>query len=276
MTETRPTVLRARGITKRFGDREVLRGIDLDAARGDVVSILGGSGSGKSTFLRCLNLLELPDAGTIEIAGSPAPLAHDARGRARIANPRALNALRAKTAMVFQNFNLWSHMTVIDNIAAAPVHVHGMARAVAVARAHDLLDKVGMTGFAGHWPRQLSGGQQQRVGIARALALRPDAILFDEPTSALDPERVGEVLAVMRELAEEGMTMLIVTHEIDFARGVADRVAFVDQGVITEQGPAAQVLTSPQEARTAQFLARVLHRDAAPTPAPAPTSTAHS
>jgi ABC-type histidine transport system ATPase subunit len=239
MSETSPTVLRARGITKRFGDREVLRGIDLDAARGDVVSILGGSGSGKSTFLRCLNLLELPDAGTIEIAGSPAPLAHDARGRARIANPRALNALRAKTAMVFQNFNLWSHMTVVDNIAAAPVHVHGMVRAEAVARAHDLLDKVGMTGFAGHWPRQLSGGQQQRVAIARALATDPDLMLFDEPTSALDPERVREVLDLMRALAGEGRTMLIVTHEMAFARDVSSHVVHVRDGVIESMGPPA-------------------------------------
>ncbi len=191
-------VLRARGITKSFAGRMVLGGIDLDAHRGDVVTILGGSGSGKSTFLRCLNLLELPDAGSIAIGGMPAPLAHDGKGRARIADPRALNALRAKTAMVFQNFNLWSHMTVLDNIVAAPVNVHGMLRAEAVERAHGLLAKVGMAGFAGHWPRQLSGGQQQRVAIARALATDPDLMLFDEPTSALDPEMVGEVLDVMK------------------------------------------------------------------------------
>ncbi len=173
MTEppgTQPPVLRARGIAKSFGGRAVLKGIDLDAQRGDVVSILGGSGSGKSTFLRCLNLLELPDAGSIEIAGIAAPLEHDRQGRARIANPRALGALRARTAMVFQNFNLWSHMTVLDNIVAAPVHVHGTARAEAVDRAHGLLEKVGMAGFAAHWPRQLSGGQQQRVAIAQCCA----------------------------------------------------------------------------------------------------------
>ena len=230
-------VLRARGITKSFGGRAVLRGIDLDAQAGDVVSILGGSGSGKSTFLRCLNLLELPDAGRIEIAGTTAPLDHDRKGRPRIADPRALNALRAKTAMVFQNFNLWSHMSVLDNVIAAPVHVHGQPRGEAIERAHGLLDKVGMTGFAQHWPRQLSGGQQQRVAIARALATDPDLMLFYEPTSALDPERVREVLDLMRALAAEGRTMLIVTHEMAFARDVSSRVVHVRDGVIESMGP---------------------------------------
>jgi ABC-type histidine transport system ATPase subunit len=229
MTET--PVLRARGITKSFGGRAVLRGIDLDAHRGDVVSILGGSGSGKSTFLRCLNLLERPDAGTIEISGVPAPAGQG----------RALNALRARTAMVFQNFNLWSHMTVLDNIVAAPVHVHGVPRAEAVERAHALLDKVGMAGFATHWPRQLSGGQQQRVAIARALATDPDLMLFDEPTSALDPERVREVLDLMRRLAEEGRTMLVVTHEMAFARDVSSHVVHVREGVIESMGPPAHM-----------------------------------
>ena len=202
-----------------------------------MVSILGGSGSGKSTFLRCLNLLELPDAGRIEIAGTTAPLDHDRKGRPRIADPRALNALRAKTAMVFQNFNLWSHMSVLDNVIAAPVHVHGQPRGEAIERAHGLLDKVGMTGFAQHWPRQLSGGQQQRVAIARALATDPDLMLFDEPTSALDPERVREVLDLMRALAAEGRTMLIVTHEMAFARDVSSRVVHVRDGVIESMGP---------------------------------------
>ncbi len=236
MTET---VLRVRGITKSFGARAVLRGIDLDAHRGDVIAILGGSGSGKSTFLRCLNLLELPDAGTIEIAGAAAPLVHDTQARARIADPRALNDLRAKTAMVFQNFNLWTHMTVLDNIVAAPVHVHGVPRAEAADRAQALLEKVGMAGFAAHWPRQLSGGQQQRVAIARALATDPDLMLFDEPTSALDPERVREVLDLMRALADEGRTMLIVTHEMAFARDVSTRVVHVRDGVIESMGPPA-------------------------------------
>jgi ABC-type histidine transport system ATPase subunit len=248
-------VLRARGITKSFGGRTVLRGIDLDARRGDVVSILGGSGSGKSTFLRCLNLLELPDAGSIEIAGSAAPLAHDRHGRARIANPRALNALRARTAMVFQNFNLWSHMTVLDNVAATPVHVHGTPRGDAVERAHGLLEKVGMAGFAGHWPRQLSGGQQQRVAIARALATDPDLMLFDEPTSALDPERVREVLDLMRALAGEGRTMLVVTHEMAFARDVSNRVVHLRDGVVESMGPPDQMFGADASPVFRAFLA---------------------
>jgi ABC-type histidine transport system ATPase subunit len=248
-------VLRARGITKSFGGRTVLRGIDLDARRGDVVSILGGSGSGKSTFLRCLNLLELPDAGSIEIGGTAAPLEHDRKGQARIANPRALNALRARTAMVFQNFNLWSHMTVLDNVVAAPVHVHGMARAEVVERAHGLLEKVGMAGFAGHWPRQLSGGQQQRVAIARALATDPDLMLFDEPTSALDPERVREVLDLMRALAGEGRTMLIVTHEMAFARDVSSRVVHLRDGVIESIGPPAAMFGADASPVFRAFLA---------------------
>ncbi|WP_353230496.1 amino acid ABC transporter ATP-binding protein [Novosphingobium sp.] len=230
-------VLRARGITKSFGGQAVLKGIDLDAHRGDVVAILGGSGSGKSTFLRCLNLLEMPDAGTIAIGGTAAPLRYDGKGGARVTDARALNALRARTAMVFQNFNLWAHMTVIDNVIAAPVHVHGVPRAAAIDRAHALLDKVGMAGFAGHWPRQLSGGQQQRVAIARALATDPDLMLFDEPTSALDPERVREVLDLIRALADEGRTMLIVTHEMAFARDVSGQVVHVRDGAIESMGP---------------------------------------
>lgn len=247
-------VLRARGITKSFGGRAVLKGIDLDAHRGDVVSILGGSGSGKSTFLRCLNLLEMPDAGTIEIAGTRAPLAYDRHGKARIDNPGALGALRAKTAMVFQNFNLWSHMTVLDNIVAAPVHVHGIARAQATQRAHALLEKVGMTGFAAHWPAQLSGGQQQRVAIARALATDPDLMLFDEPTSALDPERVREVLDLIRALADEGRTMLIVTHEMAFAREVSSHVVHVRDGVIESMGPPAVMFGADASAVFRGFL----------------------
>ena len=256
MTET---VLRARGLTKAFGHRAVLRGIDLEAQRGDVVAILGGSGSGKSTLLRCLNLLELPDAGSIEIAGTMAPLSHDRQtpwsARARITNPRALNALRARTAMVFQNFNLWSHLSVLDNVIAAPVHVHGIARIEAMDRAHDLLEKVGMAGYAGHWPRQLSGGQQQRVAIARALATNPDLMLFDEPTSALDPERVREVLDLIRALAGEGRTMLIVTHEIAFARDVSNRVVHIRDGVIEAMGPPALMFGPDASSAFRAFLA---------------------
>ena len=237
------------GVTKRFGDRRVLNGVDLTVAKGEVLCLIGPSGSGKSTVLRCINGLERHDGGTISVEGVAVTDA-------------SLPAIRRRVAMVFQRFNLFPHRTVLENVIEAPIHVHGEAPAEARARAMDLLARVDMADHALSAPHALSGGQQQRVGIARALALRPDAILFDEPTSALDPERVGEVLAVMRELAEEGMTMLIVTHEIDFARGVADTVAFVDQGVIAEQGPAAQVLTTPREDRTARFLARVLNRDA--------------
>ena len=235
-------------VTKRFGAREVLRGVDLAVGKGEVLCLIGGSGSGKSTILRCINGLERHDSGTITACGMTV-------------GADTLPAIRRRVAMVFQRFNLFPHRTVLENVIEAPVHVHGEAPAAARARAMDLLARVDMADHAASLPSRLSGGQQQRVGIARALALNPDAILFDEPTSALDPERVGEVLAVMRELAEEGMTMLIVTHEIDFARAVADTVAFVDQGRITEQGPAAEVLTAPREARTAQFLARVLHRN---------------
>lgn len=236
------------GVTKRFGDRPVLNGVNLTVAKGEVLCLIGPSGSGKSTVLRCINGLERHDGGTISVAGA---LVTDA----------SLPAIRRRVAMVFQRFNLFPHRTVLENVIEAPVYVHGEAPAAATARAMDLLARVDMADYAQSAPHTLSGGQQQRVGIARALALRPDAILFDEPTSALDPERVGEVLAVMRELAQDGMTMLIVTHEIDFARGVADTVAFVDQGVIAEQGPAADVLTNPREDRTGRFLARVLNRN---------------
>jgi polar amino acid transport system ATP-binding protein len=236
------------GVTKSFGSRAVLRGVDLSVERGQVLCLIGGSGSGKSTILRCINGLERHDGGTISVDGTAVTEA-------------SLPAIRRRVAMVFQRFNLFPHRSVLDNVIEAPVHVHGEPIAQARERAMALLARVDMETHAHSLPGALSGGQQQRVGIARALALRPDAILFDEPTSALDPERVGEVLRVMRELADEGMTMLIVTHEIDFAREVADRVAFVDQGVVAEQGPAAQVLTTPQMPRTAQFLARVLHRN---------------
>lgn len=236
------------GVTKAFGARAVLKGVDLAVGKGEVLCLIGGSGSGKSTILRCINGLERHDAGEIVVGGTRV----DAAG---------LPAIRRRVAMVFQRFNLFPHRTVLENVIEAPVHVHHEPVAAARERAMALLARVDMADHAHSRPSALSGGQQQRVGIARALALRPEAILFDEPTSALDPERVGEVLRVMRELAEEGMTMLIVTHEIGFAREVADRVAFVDQGVIAEQGAAREVLSTPREARTAQFLARVLHQD---------------
>ncbi len=238
------------GVTKRFGTRTVLSGVDLTVGRGQVLCLIGGSGSGKSTILRCINGLERHDAGTIHVGDT-------------LVTPASLPAIRRRVAMVFQRFNLFPHRTVLENVIEAPVHVLGEPLAAARARAMDLLARVDMADHAHSRPGALSGGQAQRVGIARALALRPEAILFDEPTSALDPERVGEVLTVMRELADDGMTMLIVTHEIGFARDVADQVAFVDQGVILEHGAPRDVLTHPREPRTARFLARVLQ-----TPSP--------
>ncbi len=249
------TVLKATGIAKSFGARQVLKDVSLEAHEGDVICILGGSGSGKSTFLRCLNLLELPDAGAIEVAGQRAPLGHDRRGRASVTDRRALSALRARTAMVFQNFNLWSHMTALENVMEAPVHVHGVPRAAARERARALLERVGMNGHNGHYPMQLSGGQQQRVAIARALATDPRLILFDEPTSALDPERVREVLDLMRSLAGEGCTMIIVTHEMAFAREVSTKVVHLRDGLIESSGPPGLMFGPDASAAFRTFLA---------------------
>ncbi len=237
-----------RGLHKRFGDNEVLRGIDLDIDEGEVVCLIGPSGSGKSTLLRCINLLEPPTSGTVGAAG------HD------MTHPDAdLDAARREIGMVFQHFNLFSHLTILDNIAIAQRRVLGRSKAEAHAEARRRLAEVGVEGKERAKPAQLSGGQQQRVAIARALAMGPTLMLFDEPTSALDPELVGEVLAVMRGLAADGMTMLVVTHEMSFAREVADRVVFLDGGVIVEQGPPSQMLTEPTTERAQSFLRRVLH-----------------
>lgn len=232
-------------IAKRFGEREVLRDVSFSVGAGEVACLIGPSGSGKSTILRCINGLERHDAGTINVDGLDVTTEN-------------LPKIRRMLGMVFQRFNLFPHRTTLENVIEGPVHVGKETVAEARDRAMALLEKVGMADFADHMPRQLSGGQQQRVGIARALAMRPRAILFDEPTSALDPERVGEVLRVMRSLAEEGMTMIIVTHEIGFAREVADHVFFADEGRIIEQGPAKEVLSAPKVERTQLFLSRVL------------------
>ncbi|GAB3234039.1 amino acid ABC transporter ATP-binding protein [Glycomyces halotolerans] len=237
-----------KNLHKRFGDHEVLRGIDLDIAEGEVVCVIGPSGSGKSTLLRCVNLLETPTAGTVLAAG------HD-----MIGPDVDLDAARRDIGMVFQHFNLFSHLTILDNVAIAQRRVLGRSRADAEAEARHRLDEVGVEGKEKAKPAQLSGGQQQRVAIARALAMGPKLMLFDEPTSALDPELVGEVLGVMKRLASEGMTMLVVTHEMSFAREVADRVVFIDGGVIVEQGPPGEVLTEPRTERARSFLHRVLH-----------------
>lgn len=237
-----------RNLSKSFGSNLVLNGISLDVAQGEVVCIIGASGSGKSTLLRCVNGLETHDAGEITVAGQRV----DHAGKQMV-------AIREKVAMVFQRFNLFPHRTALENVMEGPIYVKHEPRVSAARSARALLAQVGLADKEDAYPRNLSGGQQQRVAIARALAMHPQAILFDEPTSALDPELVGEVLAVMRSLADQGMTMMVVTHEMGFAREVADRVIFIDRGHIVEQGPARDVLAAPQHERTQDFLRRVTH-----------------
>ncbi len=246
--------LAATDLHKRFGEREVLRGVSLRAEPGQVIAIIGSSGSGKSTLLRCLNLLEQPHAGTLRLGDETLALKPDRDGSLTAADARQLQRWRTRLAMVFQGFNLWAHRTVEQNVTEAPIHVLGRPRDEALARARALLERVGLTHRRDMYPAQLSGGEQQRVAIARALAMDPEVMLFDEPTSALDPELVGEVLAVMRELATEGRTMLVVTHEMGFAREVAHQVVFLHQGRIEEQGPPAEVLGRPRSERLRQFL----------------------
>ncbi|TDO55561.1 polar amino acid transport system ATP-binding protein [Kribbella sp. VKM Ac-2571] len=250
-------VLQARGVRKSFGHTEVLSGIDLDVTPGETVVVLGPSGSGKSTFLRCINLLESLDAGRITVDGRD--VGYDVRnGRLHELSPNEIARRRKDIGMVFQQFNLFPHMTALENIIEAPIAVLGEGRREATARAVELLAEVGLAGREKAYPRQLSGGQQQRVAIARALAMRPKLMLFDEPTSALDPELVGEVLATMKRLASAGLTMVVVTHEISFAREAADRVVFMDAGQVVEQGTPEQVIDNPQHERTRAFLSRFL------------------
>ncbi|CAD5375143.1 histidine/lysine/arginine/ornithine transporter subunit; ATP-binding component of ABC superfamily [Rubrivivax sp. A210] len=249
-----PRGLTVTDLHQHYGAIEVLRGISLQAPPGAVLAIVGSSGSGKSTLLRCLNLLESPSRGRLQLGDETLALRPAADGRLVAADARQLQRWRARLAMVFQGFNLWSHLSVVRNITEAPIHVLGRPREQALQRAHALLQRVGLAHRADAYPAQLSGGEQQRVAIARALAMDPEILLFDEPTSALDPERVGEVLAVMRELAAEGRTMLVVTHEMGFAREVASEVVFLHQGRIEEQGPPGQVLVAPRSPRLRQFL----------------------
>ena len=251
-TET-PPVIQAQALNKRFGSVEVLKGIDFQARDGEVVSILGASGSGKSTFLRCLNLLELPSSGRLHLLGEEVHLRAGGKG---VADRRQVDRLRTEVAMVFQNFCLWSHKTVLENLMEAPLHVQRRNRADVQAEAVALLDRVGLSSRAAAYPAQLSGGQQQRAAIARALMMRPRVLLFDEPTSALDPELVGEVLKVMRDLAAEGRTMLIVTHEMAFARDVSSRVVFLDGGVIAAEGPPKALFGGGVNERFDQFISR--------------------
>ncbi|AIP22613.1 histidine/lysine/arginine/ornithine ABC transporter ATP-binding protein [Burkholderia pseudomallei] len=247
--------LEARDIHKRYGDNEVLKGVSLSAKAGDVISIIGASGSGKSTFLRCINFLERPNAGQIVVDDETVRTKADRAGNLEVADHKQLQRIRTKLAMVFQHFNLWAHMNVLENVMEAPVHVLGITKREAQERAREYLEKVGLAPrVETQYPSHLSGGQQQRVAIARALAMHPDVMLFDEPTSALDPELVGEVLKVMQKLAEEGRTMIVVTHEMGFARNVSNHVMFLHQGRTEEEGAPADVLARPQSERLKQFL----------------------
>jgi arginine/ornithine transport system ATP-binding protein len=253
-TDAAPAILAAAGIHKRFGSVEVLKGVSLEAKAGDVISMIGASGSGKSTFLRCLNLLEKPSAGEIQLAGEALKLSPNRQGELDAADPAQLRRLRSRVAMVFQQFNLWAHMTALENVIEAPMQVLGLDRRAAVERAERYLNRVGVAHRKDAYPGFLSGGEQQRVAIARALAMEPALMLFDEPTSALDPELVGEVLRVMRSLADEGRTMIVVTHEMSFARDVSNRVVFLHAGRIEEEGSPAEIFSAARSERLQGFL----------------------
>ena len=246
--------LTVEGLHKCYGDNEVLKGVSLKARTGDVISLIGASGSGKSTFLRCINFLETPDDGAMSLDGQQIRMVSDRHGM-HVADPAELQRIRTRLAMVFQHFNLWSHMTVLENITMAPRRVLGVSTREAEERARRYLDKVGLPArVASQYPAFLSGGQQQRVAIARALAMRPQVLLMDEPTSALDPELVGEVLKVIQGIAEEGRTMILVTHEMAFARDVSSKVMFLHQGLVEEEGPPQQVFLNPVSERCRQFV----------------------
>jgi polar amino acid transport system ATP-binding protein len=249
--------IHARGIRKSFGPKTVLQGIDLDIASGEVCCIIGPSGSGKSTLLRCINGLETVDTGVLKVNGENLGYCETATAYHAL-SPKEVARQRTRIGMVFQQFNLFPNMTAQENVMAGPVLVKGHDRKQATARASELLASVGLSGFGHHYPAQLSGGQQQRVAIARSLAMDPEIMLFDEPTSALDPEKVGEVLAVMKDLASKGMTMVVVTHEMGFAREVADSLLFMAEGCIIERGDAREILRNPKERRTQSFLEKVL------------------
>jgi len=251
--------LKVEDLHKRFGDLEVLKGVSLTAQVGDVIAMIGSSGSGKSTLLRCINLLETPDSGRVYVNGELIRMRPTRDGHAVPEDHKQVDRIRASLGMVFQSFNLWSHMTILENVIEAPVHVLKVPRKEAVERAERLLAKVGIADKRNHYPSHISGGQQQRAAIARALAMEPKVMLFDEPTSALDPELVGEVLRVMRQLAEEGRTMLVVTHEMGFAREVANKVIFLHQGKIEEEGNPREVFANPKSERLRQFLTTTHH-----------------
>ncbi|OYR11451.1 ABC transporter family protein [Brucella thiophenivorans] len=246
--------LKVENIHKSFAGVEVLKGISFEARKGDVISLIGSSGSGKSTLLRCINYLETPDKGEIAVADEVIRTKVDRDGKSHAADLRQLEHIRTRLGMVFQSFNLWSHRTIIENIIEGPIHVLGMSKAEAIAEAEVLMEKVGITPKRDQYPTQLSGGQQQRAAIARALAMKPEVMLFDEPTSALDPELVTEVLQVIKKLAEEGRTMVMVTHEMSLARDISSEVIFLHQGLVEERGSPDIVMRDPKSARLRQFL----------------------
>lgn len=253
------TTLKVEDLHKRFGEVEVLKGVSLAAKTGDVIAMIGSSGSGKSTLLRCINLLELPNSGRVMVNGELIRMKSMPDGTAVPEDQKQVERIRSKLAMVFQSFNLWSHRTILENVIEAPVHVLKVPRKDAIERAEALLAKVGIAEKRNFYPNHLSGGQQQRAAIARALAMEPSVLLFDEPTSALDPELVGEVLQVMRKLAEEGRTMLVVTHEMGFARDVASQIVFLHKGQIEEQGDPRELIKNPKSERLKQFLSSTRH-----------------
>ena len=253
--------LKVEDLHKSFDALEVLKGISLTANQGDVISLIGSSGSGKSTLLRCINLLEIPNSGHVWVNGELIEMTANRKGDTVPKSSKQVDRIRTKLGMVFQQFNLWTHMTVIENVIEAPVHVLGKHKKEAKETAMALLEKVGIADKAKSYPAQISGGQQQRAAIARALAMEPAVMLLDEPTSALDPELVGDVLAVMRQLAEEGRTMLVATHEMDFCRDVSSQVIFLDEGRVEEQGPPEKVFNAPDSIRCRQFLSRFLWQD---------------
>jgi ABC-type histidine transport system ATPase subunit len=256
-SDERPLAVVVEDLHKRFGELEVLKGVSLEAHEGDVVSMIGASGSGKSTFLRCINFLEMPTKGRIVVTGDEVALKPNRDGNLHPSDRRQLERVRTKLGMVFQSFNLWQHLTVMQNVIEAPVHVLGLSKTEAIERAGKLLHKVGLYEKRDQYPAFLSGGQQQRAAIARALAMEPKVMLFDEPTSALDPELVGEVLKVIRDLANEGRTMILVTHEMKFARDVSSHVIYLHKGVIEEEGPPQQVFGAPKSTRCKQFVSGI-------------------
>ncbi len=258
MSKTAPDALIVKDLYKNFGKLEVLKGISMEAHEGDVITLIGSSGSGKSTFLRCMNLLEIPTAGEIHVGGEYLKMIKNRRGKIVPSDKKQVDRIRTKLGMVFQHFNLWSHMTILENIMEAPVHVLKRPKKESKEYAMELLEKVGIADRSHYFPAQLSGGQQQRAAIARALAMDPDVLLFDEPTSALDPELVGEVLRVMQNLVKEGRTMIVATHEMGFAREVSSKIIFLDKGVIEAEGPPDYIFDSPDSERCRQFLSNLI------------------